>query len=81
MAAWLVLPEESLGMEVMLTWPIYILMVGFHMGIAPPCTVSTLINSCIFEASAGVSAERCLMLLVVSSGLELQHSKIALDKA
>lgn len=43
--------------------------------------VSTLINNYIIEASAVVSAQGCFMLPVVSSGLELQHSQIALDEA
>lgn len=43
--------------------------------------VSTLINNYIIEASAVVCAQGCFMLPVVSSGLKLQHSQIALDEA
>lgn len=68
-------------MEVMLTRPIYILMGLISHEDPPPCMVSTLINNYIIEASAVVSAQGCFMLPVVSSGLELQHSQIALDEA
>lgn len=68
-------------MEVMLTQPIYILMGWISHGDPSPCMVSTLINNCIIEASAGVSAQGWFTLPVVSSGLELQRFQIALDEA
>lgn len=80
-AEWLGQPEESPGMEVMLIWPIYILIGWISHRDPPTHAVSSLINNCSIEASVGMSAWGCFVLPAVSPGLELPWSQIALDEA